>query len=111
MHCSAPLTCSFEYSTGTREELLYDKQKLLSNGDRWEVGAAAAAAAAAAAVAAAAVAAGGNGCCPAGPGVRRADALACPSLGRCRLSSKREHPPPHVQVELEKNLRSEAMYK
>jgi hypothetical protein len=32
-----PLPCSFEYSTGTREELLYDKQKLLSNGDRWEV--------------------------------------------------------------------------
>jgi NADH dehydrogenase (ubiquinone) Fe-S protein 8 len=32
--CSA---CSFEYSTGTREELLYDKQKLLANGDRWEV--------------------------------------------------------------------------
>ena len=29
--------CSFEYSTGTREELLYDKQKLLTNGDRWEV--------------------------------------------------------------------------
>ena len=28
---------SFEYSTGTREELLYDKQKLLANGDRWEV--------------------------------------------------------------------------
>ena len=33
---SAP-PCSFEYSTGTREELLYDKQKLLTNGDRWEV--------------------------------------------------------------------------
>lgn len=31
------LVCSFEYSTGTREELLYDKQKLLANGDRWEV--------------------------------------------------------------------------
>ncbi|KAL4443772.1 hypothetical protein ABPG75_011509 [Micractinium tetrahymenae] len=28
---------NFEYSTGTREELLYDKQKLLANGDRWEV--------------------------------------------------------------------------
>lgn len=27
---------SFEYATGTREELLYDKQKLLANGDRWE---------------------------------------------------------------------------
>lgn len=32
-----PPSCSFEYSTGTREELLYDKQKLLANGDRWEV--------------------------------------------------------------------------
>ena len=32
-----PAPCSFEYSTGTREELLYDKQKLLTNGDRWEV--------------------------------------------------------------------------
>lgn len=28
---------NFEYATGTREELLYDKQKLLANGDRWEV--------------------------------------------------------------------------
>jgi len=27
---------NFEYSTETHEELLYDKQKLLSNGDRWE---------------------------------------------------------------------------
>ena len=27
---------NFEYSTETREELLYDKQKLLANGDRWE---------------------------------------------------------------------------
>ena len=26
----------FEYSTETREELLYDKSKLLGNGDRWE---------------------------------------------------------------------------
>jgi NADH-quinone oxidoreductase subunit I len=25
-----------EYATETREELLYDKEKLLSNGDRWE---------------------------------------------------------------------------
>lgn len=33
----SPSVCSFEYSTGTREELLYDKQKLLANGDRWEV--------------------------------------------------------------------------
>ncbi|KAK3085096.1 hypothetical protein FSP39_024139 [Pinctada imbricata] len=28
---------NFEYSTETREELLYNKEKLLSNGDRWEV--------------------------------------------------------------------------
>ncbi|MCB4822498.1 NADH-quinone oxidoreductase subunit NuoI [Roseicella aerolata] len=27
---------NFEFSTETREELLYDKQRLLSNGDRWE---------------------------------------------------------------------------
>jgi NADH-quinone oxidoreductase subunit I len=27
---------NFEYATETREELLYDKQKLLANGDRWE---------------------------------------------------------------------------
>ena len=27
---------NFEYSTETREELFYDKQKLLANGDRWE---------------------------------------------------------------------------
>ena len=27
---------NFEFSTETREELLYDKQKLLLNGDRWE---------------------------------------------------------------------------
>jgi len=27
---------NFEYSTETREELLYDKDKLLANGDRWE---------------------------------------------------------------------------
>ena len=26
----------FEFSTETREELYYDKEKLLSNGDRWE---------------------------------------------------------------------------
>lgn len=25
-----------EYSTETREELLYNKEKLLANGDRWE---------------------------------------------------------------------------
>ena len=28
---------NFEYATYTHEELLYDKNKLLSNGDRWEV--------------------------------------------------------------------------
>eukprot|EP00742_Colponemidia_sp_Colp-10_P001040 GILJ01001126.1.p1 GENE.GILJ01001126.1~~GILJ01001126.1.p1 ORF type:complete len:221 (+),score=26.67 GILJ01001126.1:47-709(+) len=28
---------NFEFSTETREELLYDKEKLLANGDRWEV--------------------------------------------------------------------------
>jgi NADH-quinone oxidoreductase subunit I len=27
---------NFEFSTETREELLYDKEKLLSNGDKWE---------------------------------------------------------------------------
>lgn len=27
---------NFEYSTFTREELFYDKEKLLDNGDRWE---------------------------------------------------------------------------
>src|SRR3989338_726868 len=27
---------NFEFSTETREELFYDKDKLLSNGDRWE---------------------------------------------------------------------------
>ncbi len=27
---------NFEYSTYTHDELLYDKQKLLSNGDKWE---------------------------------------------------------------------------
>jgi len=28
---------NFEFSTETREELFYDKAKLLANGDRWEV--------------------------------------------------------------------------
>jgi NADH-quinone oxidoreductase subunit I len=27
---------NLEFTTETREELLYDKEKLLSNGDRWE---------------------------------------------------------------------------
>lgn len=27
---------NFEYATETRVELLYNKQKLLDNGDRWE---------------------------------------------------------------------------
>jgi len=27
---------NFEFSTETREELYYDKDKLLANGDRWE---------------------------------------------------------------------------
>ena len=27
---------NFEYSTETREELMYNKDKLLANGDRWE---------------------------------------------------------------------------
>ena len=27
---------NFEFATDTREELLYDKQRLLGNGDRWE---------------------------------------------------------------------------
>jgi NADH-quinone oxidoreductase subunit I len=28
---------NFEFATETREELFYDKEKLLANGDRWEV--------------------------------------------------------------------------
>ena len=27
---------NFEYATYTHEELLYDKEKLLNNGDKWE---------------------------------------------------------------------------
>ena len=27
---------NYEFATETREELLYDKEKLLENGDRWE---------------------------------------------------------------------------
>ena len=30
------LSPNFEFATETREELLYDKAKLLGNGDRWE---------------------------------------------------------------------------
>ena len=30
-------TPNANFSTETREELFYDKQKLLDNGDRWEV--------------------------------------------------------------------------
>ncbi len=29
-------TPNFEFSTETREELIYDKDKLLANGDKWE---------------------------------------------------------------------------
>jgi NADH-quinone oxidoreductase chain I len=29
-------TQNYEYATETREELLYDKEKLLANGDKWE---------------------------------------------------------------------------
>jgi formate hydrogenlyase subunit 6/NADH:ubiquinone oxidoreductase subunit I len=28
---------NFEFATETHEELIYDKAKLLANGDRWEV--------------------------------------------------------------------------
>jgi NADH-quinone oxidoreductase subunit I len=27
---------NFEFATETREELMYDKERLLANGDRWE---------------------------------------------------------------------------
>ena len=27
---------NFEFATETRDELMYDKEKLLTNGDRWE---------------------------------------------------------------------------
>lgn len=27
---------NFEFATETREELIYDKRRLLANGDRWE---------------------------------------------------------------------------
>lgn len=29
-------SANFEYATETREELLYNKEKLLANGDKWE---------------------------------------------------------------------------
>ena len=32
-HSAGP---NFEFATETREELLYDKEKLLANGDKWE---------------------------------------------------------------------------
>jgi len=28
---------NFEFSTETREEMFYNKEKLLDNGDKWEV--------------------------------------------------------------------------
>lgn len=28
---------NYEFATETHEELLYDKEKLLANGDKWEV--------------------------------------------------------------------------
>ena len=36
---SVPLLwrCTCRYATETHEELLYNKEKLLANGDRWEV--------------------------------------------------------------------------
>lgn len=37
IYCCVLQGPNFEYSTYTHEELLYNKEKLLSNGDRWEV--------------------------------------------------------------------------
>ena len=28
---------NYEFATETREELIYDKEKLLENGDKWEI--------------------------------------------------------------------------
>ena len=28
---------NFEFATETREELIYNKEKLLDNGDKWEI--------------------------------------------------------------------------
>ena len=33
---TADLAPNAEYATETREELLYNKEKLLANGDKWE---------------------------------------------------------------------------
>lgn len=33
---TAHLASNAEYATETREELLYNKEKLLANGDKWE---------------------------------------------------------------------------
>lgn len=33
---SSPQGPNFEFATETHEELLYNKEKLLNNGDRWE---------------------------------------------------------------------------
>lgn len=34
--CAYPIAPNAEYATETREELLYNKEKLLANGDKWE---------------------------------------------------------------------------